>query len=127
MNGNKLFLDTNIILYLLNGDFTLAEMLNNKQIYISVITELELLSFRHITNNEEKIIREFVKQCKVINITNPIKEETIQIRKKYKTKLPDSIIIASALYLDFPLITADSEFKKVEELALIHYEIEPGQ
>ena len=50
MNGNKLFIDTNIILYLLNGDITLAEILNNKQIYISVITELELFSFRNITN-----------------------------------------------------------------------------
>jgi len=28
MSGNKLFLDTNIILYLLNGDLTLAELLN---------------------------------------------------------------------------------------------------
>ena len=86
-----------------------------------------MFSFRNITNKEGKIIREFIKQCKVININNPIKEETIQIRKKYQTKLPDSIIIASALYLDFPLITADSEFKKVEELALIHYEIESGK
>ncbi len=127
MSGNKLFLDTNIILYLLNGDFTLAETLNNKQIYISVITEMELLSFKNISQNEETVIKDFVKQCKVININNPIKEETIQIRKKYNTKLPDSIIIASALYLDFPLITADNDFKKVEELSLIHYEIEPGQ
>jgi len=30
MNGNKLFFDTNIVLYLLNGDQTLAELLNNK-------------------------------------------------------------------------------------------------
>ncbi len=44
MNGNKLFLDTNIILDLLNGDETLAEFLNGKQLYISVITELELLA-----------------------------------------------------------------------------------
>ena len=120
MNGNKLFIDTNIVLYLLNGDITLAEMLNKKQIYISVIPELELLGFKNITEKEEIIIKDFVSQCKVININNAIKEETIRIRKTYSTKLPDSIIIASALYLDFPLITTDSDFKKVEELALIH-------
>ncbi len=127
MNGNKLFIDTNIILYLLGGDITLAEMLNQKQIYISIVTELELLSFRDITKKEENVIREFVNQCKIININNPIKEETIQIRRKYHTKLPDSIIIASALYLDLPLISADSDFKKVKELALIHYEIESAK
>lgn len=122
MSGNKLFLDTNVILYLLNGDHTLAELLNNKQIYISVITELELLGYKGIKKKEEKIIQEFVSQCKTITINSAIKAETIRIRKNYNTKLPDSIIIATALYLDLPLITADVEFKKVEELTLILYE-----
>lgn len=44
MNGNKLLLDTNIIICLLDEDETLAEVLSNKQLYISVITEMELLS-----------------------------------------------------------------------------------
>jgi predicted nucleic acid-binding protein len=122
MNGNKLFLDTNIILYLLDGDETLAELLNGKQLYISVITELELLAYKGITAKEEKIINEFVSQCKTITINNAVKQETIRVRKTYKTKLPDSIIIATALYLDLPLITSDVEFKKVEELGLILYE-----
>jgi len=122
MNGNKLFLDTNIVLYLLNGDQTLAELLNNKQLYISVITELELLAFKDITTKEEKIIKDFVAQCKTITINNTVKQGAIRIRRAYNTKLPDSIIIATALYLDLPLITSDIEFKKVEELTLILYE-----
>jgi len=122
MNGNNLFLDTNIILYLLNGDQTLAELLNKKQLYISVITELDLLAYKGITAKEEKIIKEFVSQCKTIAINNAVKQETIRIRKTYNTKLPDSIIIATALYLNIPLITSDVAFKKVEELTLIHYQ-----
>lgn len=122
MNGNKLFLDTNIILYLLNGDETLAELLNQKQLYISVITELELLAYKNITVKEEKVILEFLSQCKIININSKIKLETIRLRKLFNTKLPDSIIIATALYLDLPLITSDIEFRKVDELTLIHYE-----
>jgi hypothetical protein len=122
MNGNKLFLDTNIILYLLNGDETLAELLNGRQLYISVITELELLAYKGITAKEEKVIKEFVSQCKTITINSEVKQETIRVRKTYNTKLPDSIIIATALYLDLPLISSDAEFKKVDELTLIHYE-----
>lgn len=122
MNGNKLFLDTNIILYLLNGDETLAELLNQKQLYISVITELELLAFKNITLKEEKVIEEFLTQCKIISINSKIKLETIRVRKLFNTKLPDSIIIATALYLDLPLITSDIEFRKIDELTLIHYE-----
>ena len=122
MSGNKLFIDTNIVLYLLNGDQTLAELLHEKQLYISFITELELLAYQGITEGEQKIIEDFVNQCKVITLNNSIKKETIRVRKNYKTKLPDSIIIASALYLDLPLITSDVEFKKVDELTLIQYE-----
>ena len=87
-----------------------------------MITELELLAYKGITTKEEKVIKEFVAQCKTISINNVVKQETIRIRKAYNTKLPDSIIIATALYLDFPLITSDIEFKKVEELTLIHYQ-----
>ena len=122
MSGNKLFLDTNIILYLLNGDQTLAELLHQKQLYISIITELELLAYKGITEEEQKVMEDFITQCKVIAINNSIKQETIRVRKSYHTKLPDSIIIATALYLDLPLITSDIEFKKVEELMLIQYE-----
>lgn len=122
MNGNKLFVDTNIILYLLAGDETLAVFLNKKQLYLSSITELELLSFDGLSKEDELVIRDFLSQCKIIPLTNSIKEETISIRRRYKLKLPDSIIIASCLELDLPMITADSDFKRVEELTLIHYE-----
>ncbi len=122
MNGNKLFLDTNIILYLLAGDETLATFLDNKQLYISVITELELLSFARLNEREEKVIKDFIAQCKVISLNDYVKQETLKIRRTYKTKLPDSIIIATALYLDLPLITSDTAYKKVKELTLIFYE-----
>ena len=110
MSGNSLFLDTNIILYLLNGDETLAELLDEKQLYISVITELELLAYKGITTEEDIIIKDFVSQCKTININSYIKQETIRIRKTFNMKLPDSIIIATAIYLDLPIITSDIEF-----------------
>lgn len=124
MNGNNIFLDTNIILYLLNGDDTLGTFLNQKQLYISMITELELLAFNGISKKEEKVISDFLNQCKIIPINQMIKDETIRIRKKYRMKLPDSIIIATALYLDLPLVTSDLEFKKIDELSLIHYQKE---
>lgn len=36
MNGNNLFLDTNIIIYFLSGDNTLTDLLEGKSIFISV-------------------------------------------------------------------------------------------
>jgi predicted nucleic acid-binding protein len=122
MNGNKVFVDTNIILYLLGGDSTLAELLNGKQLYISFITQLELLSYSKSSKKELKIIQEFINQCVIIDISDEIKDKVIDLKRKYHYKLPDGIIIATALYLDLPLITADQDFKKAEQLNLIFYQ-----
>ena len=45
MSGNRMVLDTNIILYLFAGDKTLSEFLQDKQGYVSVITES--LAYQH--------------------------------------------------------------------------------
>jgi predicted nucleic acid-binding protein len=122
MNGNKVFVDTNIILYLLGGDKTIAELLNGKQIYLSFITQLELLGYSKNTKKDLKIIQELIDQCVIIDINDEIKDLVIDLKRKHRLKLPDSIIIATAIYLDLPLITADQEFKKAEQLNLIIYE-----
>jgi predicted nucleic acid-binding protein len=57
-----------------------------------------------------------------IDINDEIKEIVIDLKRKYRLKLPDGIIISTAMYLDLPLISADQEFKKAEELNLIFYE-----
>ena len=92
MSGNKLFLDTNILLYLLQGDVTLTEVL------------------------------ELIRECVAIDINAEIKQLAVKFRKQYKVKLPDTIIAATSLYLNIPLITADSDFKKLKELELVFYE-----
>ena len=52
MNGNKILLDTNIILYLLEGNQELANLLNGMELYISVISEIELLGYQNISKED---------------------------------------------------------------------------
>ena len=122
MNGNNLFIDTNIILYLLNGDKTLVNLLDKKTWYLSFITELELLGFKQLDEAEEKTIRELLEQCMIIDINPPIKRKAIQIRRSTGLKLPDCIIASSAMYLDMPLITTDKDFTDIPGIELILYE-----
>ncbi|MGC4128269.1 MAG: type II toxin-antitoxin system VapC family toxin [Bergeyella sp.] len=121
MNGTDLLLDSNIILYFLNGDTTLADFLEDKQMFVSFITEMELLSFKGLSNEEEKHIQQFLSECKIININSEIKAEAIRIRRNFGKKLPDSIISATSIFMEIPLITADSDFKKIEGIELIYY------
>ena len=122
MNGNKYIIDTNIILYILGGNKKLAEMLNNKKIHISFITELELLGYKKITEKDKIIIKDFLSNCNIIDINSQIKEYTLQIKQKQLVRLPDAIIGATALFLNIPLLTSDKGFEKIKEIDLHIFE-----
>lgn len=122
MSGNKLFVDTNIFLYLLDGEKTVADVLSGNQIYISFITELELLSFHKLNSSDEIRIKQLIKDVTIIDINNDIKQNAIEIRQEYQLKLPDAIILASAKFLDIALFTADKQLNKVKNINLILYE-----
>jgi predicted nucleic acid-binding protein len=122
MNGDQLFIDTNIILYYLNGDRTLLPVLEDKQLFVSFITQLELLSFKKITEPEIKLIEGFLQYCTIIEMSSVIKENTILLRRKYGLKLPDAIIAASSLFLNAPLFTADKDMANITEIDLIYYQ-----
>jgi len=121
MSGNKFFLDTNIILYLLHGDETIAELLNGKQLFISFISQLELLGYPELHADERLKIKQFLNECTIIDINEGIKQTAIEIRSLLRIKLPDAIIAASAIFYDLPLISADKDLKKVKNLGLIIY------
>jgi len=122
MNGNNVLIDTNIAIYLLDGDRLLAEVLNKKKLFVSFITQLELLGYPGISKDQESQIENMLDCCVIIDINNKIKSEVIKLRKRYSIKLPDCIVAATSLYMDLPLITSDKGFNKIEELNLMLYE-----
>lgn len=84
MNGNKILFDTNAVIYFINSPF----YINNINIFISVISEIELLSYPKITQGEENKIRYFLNNnnVNIINLDENIKNETISIRKNFNIK-----------------------------------------
>lgn len=79
---------------------------------------MELLSYSGITKTEENSIKSLLNDCEEIPLTNEIKNKTIELRKKYKIKLPDAIVVASAITKKIPIISADKGFKQLTELDL---------
>jgi predicted nucleic acid-binding protein len=122
MNGNKLLIDTNIALYLFNGDEELGAILQGAEAYVSFVNELELLGYRGITTQEQLWMELFLEECAIIDVNNGIKEITKQLRRRHKLKLPDAIIAAIAIFLGIPLLSADKHFEKIEDLTFVRYE-----
>ena len=118
MNGIEFFVDTNILIYQFENE-KLNSFLNNKVLYCSFISELELLSKKELSPSEENKIKTLLKNLIVIDINNSIKEIAVSIRKKYNIKLPDAIIAATAKYLSLPLLTADKYLEKIDDIDVV--------
>ena len=108
----------------MDGDLVLSELLQDQNIYISVITEIELCAYHNEEPLSVKILNAFLESVTVIDIDEKVKLNTIKIRKKKKAKLPDCIVAASALSYGLALVTADHGFKKIGHINLVLYEKE---
>ena len=117
MNG-KILLDTNAVIYALNGGLTLP----SADYSISIIAEMELFSYSKLTELEKNNITRLVSYFEVHNINDEIKNMTIEIRKNYGIKLPDSIICATALVNGATLISNDKQLSKIDGLDVLSLE-----
>ncbi|MDR5875993.1 type II toxin-antitoxin system VapC family toxin [Vreelandella gomseomensis] len=104
MNGRYL-LDTNAIIYALNRKLKLPA----NRYAVSVVTEMELLSWPSLTGKEEAKLKALLQNLGVIQLEKPIQDAAIKIRRTSSLKLPDSIISATALIGGFVLVTDDQK------------------
>ena len=122
MNGNNLLLDTNIIIYALKGLANVKPYFDENS-FISVITEMEILGVKEITQDEISLRETAIEFCSILPFTNKIKTTTISIRRKIKIPLPDAIIAATAIEEGLTLVTADKAVKRIQELQLYLIEV----
>lgn len=87
---------------------------------------MELLSFPKITQREQKQIQAFMNDLNMIPIQEDIKKIAILLKRKYGIKLPDAIIAASSICMNVPLISSDKQFKQIDRLDFVLYNIEKG-
>lgn len=114
-----LMLDTNVVIYSLGGNTAVTNLINNKEHFISEITEIELLGFHGLNTRDEKVLNSYLSQTRIIGMNASVKKLAIDIRRRYKMKTIDATVAASAIYFDLPLVTADKSFKKIIELTVL--------
>ena len=121
MNGINLpsvVFDTNALIYFIGGDERLSEYISTT-VYISEFTEMELKGRFGITNKELEQLNIILEDFIILPFNYEIKEIAISIRHKNRLKLPDALIVSTALWIELPFVTADKDFKNIENLNLI--------
>ncbi|MFP5270760.1 type II toxin-antitoxin system VapC family toxin [Coleofasciculus sp.] len=114
LTQNLILLDTNVVLYFLGGRLT--NPLPSGQYFVSVITEIELLSYPSLSSDEEVQIRDFLAKLTVVELESNIKDLAITFRKQYRLRLPDAIIAATAQVLNATLFTNDVRLTNLTEI-----------
>ena len=122
----RYLIDSNILIYFLNNQLPAeAEAFLKRAIInraaISVITRIEILSRpgdeTSIHRPDVDLINQFVEQP----LTEEIVQKCIDLRRSHRIKIPDAIIAATALYLQIPLATRNTDdFKNLANLTAIN-------
>jgi hypothetical protein len=126
MGEQKYLIDSNTVIDYLSGKLpfngiSFVNSIVDEEPKISVITKIEVLGFNLQSGEDYQIVVDFINDNMVYNLDEPIINKTIELRKKYKIKLPDAIIAATALCNDLAIVSRNTDdFKKIKELKIIN-------
>ena len=84
---------------------------------------MELLGMHGISQTNLKFVKSVINDCVIVDFNNEIKQKAIELKQKHRVKLPDAIIDATSIFLNFPLFTADKYFSKIPHLDCVITEI----
>ena len=83
MSGDRIVVDTSLILNLFNGIKEVQELITDRNLFVSIISEIEVLSFPNITPKDSELLKGFLSECYIVDIEPAIKDITIDIRSRF--------------------------------------------
>ena len=113
---NFYLLDTNCVIYLLQGEPELVKLTTGNKLATNFIIEVELLGWSSISSKDKKLIETFLEEIYYYDYSTNIKKIAIRLKQNYNLKLADAFIAATAIEYDLILVSADKVFSKVKEL-----------
>ena len=85
MSGKTFLLDTNIIIHLSYGELNTSDFSSSgDRLCISAITYMEALGYPFKTKEDESFVKMLCNSFDLFDLTKPIIEKTIEIRKRSK-------------------------------------------
>ena len=118
-------LDTNAIIYYLDEDPTVVPLLEpilgqDMAIFVSVVTELELLSHPGLTEEDMAVIQQLLTSVVIFPLESRLAQLAGALRRQYHLKTPDSVVAATALLTHTTLVTRNiRDFQGIDGLSLL--------
>jgi len=119
MQNNKILIDTKIIAALLDGQSEISSFLQGKDVYISIITEMELLGNANLDTKKIVLLKRIIREFTVIALTDSIKERAIILGHEFGVRLEEAIKAASAIEKQIPMCSSNNNLAKINQLDLL--------
>jgi predicted nucleic acid-binding protein len=103
-----MLLDSNIIIIASKlTHIQLISYLRTKEtsLKVSILSQIEVLGYDQLRQVEKLFLEKFFDAIEVLPINEKIAQKAIQIRQRKPIALADTIIAATALHYDLPLLT----------------------
>jgi tRNA(fMet)-specific endonuclease VapC len=91
---------------------------------ISVITRLEFLAFSGLTEADIELFDRFVQRVDVIGLgaaDEGLLRQIIEVRLRCRLKLPDAIVVATAMGCNADLVSADAQLRNVPGVVVVSF------
>ena len=117
--------DSNILIYHLNDALppsvlTQVEVWITEGAVISVMSRIEVLGYPQTADQLQQAMR-LLAYFEEIPLHEPIVQQTITLRQRYRIRLPDALIAATALDLGFPLVARNTQdFHTINGLIILN-------
>lgn len=120
--GKRFLIDTNVLIdfqskFLPEDGLNFTTNIINEDFTISFVSYIEFLGYKNTTEAMEN----FISLATVIETNKEIIQQTIALRRKYRIKLPDAIIAATALVYNQTLISRNTiDFSEINGLLVVN-------
>lgn len=117
-------LDTNVLIYFLAGDPAVSQQLEawrnaHETLAVSALVQAELLSLPRLTEKEIERIEGLLATMTVVPVDPSVARLAAEFRRRYRLKLADAVIAATAFLRDAPLVTRNiRDFARVKEIEI---------
>ncbi|MBL0230861.1 MAG: type II toxin-antitoxin system VapC family toxin [Moraxellaceae bacterium] len=117
-----MILDSNILIYAIQPNYEyLIDWILKELPSVSVISQIEVLGYHKLSQQQKKQFEVLFDNLTILSINTAISNRAIALKQQQKMSLGDSLIAATALEYNLPLITRNTQdFQWIGALSVIN-------
>ncbi len=116
-----MLIDSNIVIYSVLPEHSFLDAwLDRPDTAFSIVTKIEVLGFANLSDAQRDYFEKLFVSAATLPLNEMVSQECIRLRRNHKIKLADSVIAATAIVHNLPLVTRNvADFAGIPGLQIV--------